>query len=178
MNPKSDIIFERRSIRKYKQGLTIDSKTINFLLDAAMSAPTARNRQPWQFVVISRKELLAELAQVHPYGKMLADASLAILVCGDLRLDEMESYLVQAGSAATQNLLLAAHSVGLGAVWLGVHPRKERTEDIRRLFKLPSEIIPISLISIGYPDEEKPRNQNFRTDRVHYNGWSEGSQLA
>jgi nitroreductase len=83
----------------------------------------------------------------------------------------MESYLVQACSAATQNILLAAHARGLGAVWLGVHPRKERTEDIRDLLGIPGEIIPVSLISIGYPDEEKPRNRNFKQERVHFNGW-------
>ncbi len=178
MNNKSDIIFERRSIRKYKVGHVVDFAAINFLLDAAMCAPTARNRQPWHFVVITRRALLEELAQAHPYGKMLSDAELAVLVCGDTGLDEIESYLVQACSAATQNLLLAAHSIGLGAVWLGVHPRKERTDEIRRLLGIPLDIIPVSLISIGYPDEEKPRNHNFNPERVHFNQWNEGPMLA
>ncbi len=178
MTTKSDIIFERRSIRKYKPGLGVDFATINFLLDAAMSAPTARNRQPWHFLVITRKSLLEELAQAHPYGKMLSEAGLAVLVCGDTSLEDIESYLVQACSAATQNLLLAAHSVGLGAVWLGVHPRKERTDDIRSILGIPKEIIPVSLISIGHPDEEKPRNHNFNPERVHLNRWNEGPMLA
>jgi nitroreductase len=178
MNHKSDIIFQRRSIRKYKQGPAVDNKTIDFLLDAAMSAPTARDKQPWQFVVINSKDLLITLSEAHPYGKMLAEAALAVLVCGDSRLDEMESYLVQACSAATQNLLLAAHSIGLGAVWLGIHPRKERTDDIRKLLNIPNEVIPVSLISIGYPNEEKPRNQNFKQERVHYNKWNDGPMFA
>lgn len=178
MNNKSDIIFERRSIRKYKVGHDVDFATINFLLDAAMCAPTARNKQPWHFMVITRRDLLEELAQTHPYGKMLSDAELAVLICGDTSLDEMESYLVQACSAATQNLLLAVHSIGLGAVWLGVHPRKERMEDIRNLLNIPRYVIPISLISVGHPGEEKPRNHNFNPERVHFNQWGEGPMFA
>jgi nitroreductase len=173
MDSKADIIFTRRSIRLYRPGPAISDELIHFLLDAAMCAPTARNRQPWHFVVITRKDLLEELSQRHPYAKMLASASAAVLVCGDTHLEEEESYLVQACSAATQNLLLAVEAVGLGAVWLGVHPRKERTDAIRELLGVPAFILPVSLISIGYPAEEKPRNANYRQNRVHFNSWTE-----
>ncbi len=175
LNAKADIIFNRRSIRLYKSGPLISDETLHFLLDAAMSAPTARNRQPWHFVVVTRKDLLEELSRRHPYGKMLATAAMAVLICGDPGLESEESYIVQACSAATQNLLLAAEAVGLGAVWLGVHPRRERSEAIRDLLAIPENIIPVSLVSIGYPAEEKPRNANYRQSRVHLNGWTETS---
>jgi nitroreductase len=175
MNAKADIIFNRRSIRLYQAGPAIGDETIHFLLDAAMSAPTARNRQPWHFVVVTRKDLLEELSRRHPYGKMLANAAMAVIVCGDPGLEEEESYLVQACSAATQNLLLAVESASLGAVWLGVHPRRERSESIRDLLAIPENIIPVSLVSIGFPAEEKPRNTNYRQSRVHLNGWAETS---
>ncbi len=175
MNAKADIIFNRRSIRHYQAGPAISDDTIHFLLDAAMSAPTARNRQPWHFVVVTRKDLLEELSRRHPYGKMLASAAMAVIVCGDPGLEEEESYLVQACSAATQNLLLAVEAADLGAVWLGVHPRRERSEAIRELLGIPGNIIPVSLVSIGFPAEEKPRNTNYRQSRVHLNGWTETS---
>ncbi len=168
---KGEILFSRRSIRKYKKEGQINDEQIRYMLNAAMSAPTAMNRQPWQFVVIRNTEKLKELSQVFPYGKMLADAAVGILVCGDSRVDELESNLVQAGSAATQNLLLAAHAIGLGAVWLGVHGREERMKKLKELFKLPLEVVPISMISIGVPDEEKPRNDNYNPERVHNEQW-------
>jgi len=175
MNAKADIIFNRRSIRLYQAGPAISDETIHFLLDAAMSAPTARNRQPWHFVVVNRRDLLEELSRRHPYGKMLASAAMAVLVCGDPGLEDEESFIVQACSAATQNLLLAVESAGLGAVWLGVHPRKERSAAIKDLLGIPESIIPVALVSIGIPAEEKPRNTNFRQSRVHLNGWTETS---
>jgi len=175
MDPKADIIFTRRSIRLYRQGPAISDELIYFLLAAAMSAPTARNRQPWHFVVITCRNLLAELSRRHPYAKMLESAAMAVLICGDTNLEETESFIVQNCSAATQNLLLAVESAGLGAVWLGVHPRKERSEAIKDLLGIPKNIIPVSLVSIGYPAEEKPRNANYRQSRVHYNGWQESN---
>lgn len=172
MNQQAEILFTRRSIRQYKSGAPLNNEQMHFLLDAAMSAPTARNRQPWQFVVVTRKDLLEELSRRHPYGKMLSGATLAVVVCGDPRLETEESYLVQACSAATQNLLLAVEAMGLGGVWLGVHPRKERMEAISDLLGIPRDIVPIALVSIGYPDEKKPRNANYRHDRVHMNSWT------
>lgn len=173
MKARAEILFTRRSIRQYQAGPPLEEGQIHFLLDAAMSAPSARNRQPWQFVVVSRKDLLEELSRRHPYAQMLRGAALAVVVCGESRLDPEESYLVQACSAATQNLLLAVEAAGLGGVWLGVHPRKERMKAIRDLLGIPMEVLPVSLVSIGYPAEKKPRNANFRHDRVHWNGWTE-----
>lgn len=169
--PRGEILFTRRSIRLYKEGNTISDEQLHYLLDAAMCAPSARNRQPWHFVVTRRPGKLQELAQLHPYGKMLTNAALAVLVCGDSQLETTESYIIQACAAATQNLLLAAHAQGLGAVWLGVHPRTERCQAMRDFFQLPEHIIPVALISVGFPDETKPANQNFSPERVHEDKW-------
>ena len=126
-------IFTRRSIRKYKEGIVTQDQ-VNILLKAGMYAPSARNQQPWHFVVIQDKTTLKRLSEVHPYAKMLTEAQLAILVLGDETLELSNDYWVVDCSAATQNILLAAHGIGLGAVWLGLHPREERKNDIQELF--------------------------------------------
>jgi len=163
-------IFTRRSIRKYKDK-KIPVEQVNILIKAAMHAPSARNQQPWHFVVVTERGILNQITQVHPYAKMLVEAQLAILVCGDETLELSQGYWVVDCSAATENILLAAHGIGLGAVWLGLHPREERKQAIRDLFKLPENIQPLSLISIGYPDEVKETPERFKPERIHYNKW-------
>ena len=163
-------ILTRRSIRKYTDK-NITKEQVDTLLKAAMYAPSARNQQPWHFVVVTERDVLNQITQVHPYAKMLAEAQLAILVCGDETLELSQGYWVVDCSAATQNILLAAHGMGLGAVWLGLHPREERKQAIRDLFKLPEKIQPLSLISIGYPDEKKEMPERFKPERIHYNKW-------
>lgn len=163
-------IFTRRSIRKYS-GEPIADEYLEIMLRAAMQAPSARNTQPWHFIVIKDRKLLDKLAMAHPYGKMLREASTAIVVCGDKTLEKMDSYLLQNCSAATQNILLAAHDLGLGAVWLGVHPREKRMKAIGDLLNIPEHILPVSLISIGYPDEESQKADRFLLDRIHMEKW-------
>ncbi len=160
-----ETIRQRRSIRKYT-GQAVSEEHIQLLLEAAMYAPTARNTQAWHYYVIERRELLDQLAEVHPYGKMLKDAPLAILVCADQKLELTGGYHAVNCSAATQNLLLAAHDLGLGAVWLGVYPRDTRMVDIAQLLELPASHIPINLISIGHPAEEKDIPQRFDATKV------------
>ncbi|MDT8393111.1 MAG: nitroreductase family protein [Bacteroidales bacterium] len=163
-------ILGRRSIRKYTNR-PVPQEVVKTMLNAAMHAPTARNIQPWHFVVVDDRATLDQLAEAHPYAKMLKEATLAILVCGDKKLQEMDGYIVQDCSAATQNILLAAHANGLGGVWLGMYPREKRMEDVGRLLNIPEHILPVSLISIGYPDETKETPERYKTDRVHYNGF-------
>ena len=163
-----DTIFARRSIRKYTSE-PVSEETIQTLLEAAMAAPSASNRKPWQFVVVTDRETLDALAEAHPHGKMLADAPLGIAVCGDLT--EMERYWVQDCSAATENLLLAVTALGLGAVWLGVHPRDERVSAVRRILELPEHITPLNVVAIGHPAEEKPARTQFDAERVHWETW-------
>jgi nitroreductase len=134
-----------------------------------MHAPTARNIQPWHFIVVDERAVLDQLSEAHPYAKMLKQAGLAILVCGDRKLQENDGYIVQDCSAATQNILLAAHANGLGSVWLGMYPREERMKDVGKLLGIPGHILPVSLISIGYPNEQKEAPDRYKPDRVHYN---------
>ncbi|MCX7797224.1 MAG: nitroreductase family protein [Melioribacter sp.] len=163
-------ILTRRSIRKF-ENKEIAEELIIKLLEAAMYAPSARNTQPWHFVVINDRKKLDEIPRLHPYADMCYDAPLAIMVCGDLNLEPLEGYIAINCAAATQNLLLAAHDLGLGAVWLGVYPRKERMEKLSKFFGLPSNIIPVSLVAIGYPAENKEKPERFNPERIHYNSW-------
>lgn len=163
-------ILTRRSIRKYSDK-KVTKEQIHELLKAGMYAPSARNQQPWHFIIIDDRQLLSKMMNIHPYAKMLGQAQWAILVCGDEKQELSKGYWVVDCSAATQNILLAAHGSGLGAVWLGLHPREERKNDIRKLFDLPGHIQPLSLISVGYPDEEKEQPERFKTERIHHNQW-------
>lgn len=165
-----DAIFTRRSVRSYTDQ-PVDQKTIELLLKAAMQAPSARNTQPWQFVVITDRNLLAEIPKVHPYAKMIPGAALGILICADETLQPNQFRWCQDLGAATQNLLLAAHGLGLGAVWLGVYGAEDRSQGIRNLLKLPQHIHPYSLISIGACDEKPAPQDRYRPDRVRFNQW-------
>jgi nitroreductase len=161
-------ILARRSIRKYKNDQVSDD-VVKTLLEAAMAAPSASNLKPWHFIVIKNREKLDSLAEAHPYGKMLFEAPLCIAVCGDKSVSE--AYWVQDCSAATENLLLAAVALDLGAVWLGVYPRNERVIFVNRLMNLPENIVPLNLISIGYPAEVKEPRTQFDEARVHLERW-------
>ena len=165
-----EAILTRRSIRRYTSK-KVPSELITEILRAAMSAPSASNEQPWYFVVIDDRKILDEIPRFHPYADMLPEAPLAILVCVDL-IPQREGFVVQDGSAATQNLLLAAHAKGLGAVWLGIYPLGERIEGMRKLTNLPNHIVPLALIALGYPAENIPREDRYQPQRVHVNKWS------
>jgi len=164
-----EAILTRRSIRRYTSKRVPKELTIE-LLRAAMSAPSASNEQPWHFVVIDDRKILDEIPRFHPYSDMLPEAPMAILVCVEL-IPEREGFVVQDGSAATQNLLLAAHAKGLGAVWLGIYPLEERIEGMRKLTHLPNHIAPLALIALGYPDEIIPGEDRYQPQRVHSNKW-------
>ena len=161
-------ILTRRSIRKYTDK-TISDDLIRNLVEAGVHAPSARNIQPWHFIVVTERAMLDKLAIAHPYAKMLKQATLAILVCGDKQLQEAEGYIVQDCSAVTQNILLSAHALGLGAVWLGMFPREERIKAVSKLLEIPGHILPVSLISIGYPDEHKEAPDRYKTEKIHFN---------
>jgi len=163
-------ILTRRSIRQYTDQ-AVPPEVIHQLLAAAMQAPSAGNGQPWLFVVATERRVLDALAGVLPYGKMLLQAPLAVIVCGDLRADPGRRYWVQDCSAATENLLLAAHALGLGAVWLGVYPQDDRVKALRIVLGIPEGVIPLAAISIGYPAETIPPADRYSEQRVHYNGW-------
>lgn len=165
-----EVILTRRSIRKYiSKPITNDQ--VENLLKAAMYAPSARNEQPWHYIVINDRYILDKIIEAHPYANMLKEAALAIIVCADENIEKTEGYWVQDCSAATQNILLAAHAMGLGSVWLGVYPREERILAIKTLFKLPENIQPLSIIAIGHPDEQKAMPERYFKNRIHTNQW-------
>ena len=171
-NRRLGFILERRSIRVYAPG-QVSEEQVQSLLAAAMAAPSAAGMNPWHFVVVRKRETLERMAEALPHGEILAGASLAITVCGDLDRahDNQISYLLQDCAAAIQNLLLAAHIVGLGACWLGVHPRLERVKSIKDILLLPLSVIPVACISLGYPGESKEPHAEFYSDRVHSENW-------
>jgi nitroreductase len=163
-------ILTRRSIRRYK-AKPIAQEVITDLLKAAMSAPSAGNERPWHFIVLTDRSLLDEIPKFHPYSAMLRQASVAILVCGDPSLEKHAGYWVLDCSTAAENLLLAAHAKGLGAVWCGVYPTADRVENMKKLLGLPAPVIPFALIPLGFPDEFKEGEDRFDPSRVHQNGW-------
>ena len=165
-----EALLTRRSIRRYTSE-PVPDELIRKILEAAMSAPSAVNEQPWHFVVIRNHNILDQIPKFHPYSKMLPQAQVAILVCGDMKLDKSGGYWVQDCSAASQNILIAAHASGLGDVWTGIFPREERVTNIRKLLGIPDEVIPLSLIAIGYPEESKPRAKRFNESRIHTDRW-------
>jgi nitroreductase len=172
LNPKLSFIFGRRSIRKY-QPVPVSDEMVTDLLAAGMAAPSACEKDPWRFVVVRNRALLEAIAAVLPNGKMLAHAGVGIVVCGDLSAahgGEL-SYLLQDCSAATANLLLAAHALGLGACWLGVHPRQPRIEALTKLLHVPDRVVPMCCIAVGWPAEELPARTRFDPAHVHDETW-------
>lgn len=164
-------ILTRRSIRKYTDQM-VEEEKVRLLLQAAMAAPSARNLQPWEFIVMTKRAAIDELATFSPYVGMLKEAPLAIVVCGRIDAETgSPGYWVVDCSAAVQNILLAAHALGLGAVWLGVYPRPERQGAIREFLQLPDNVVPHSVISIGYPAEKKEPSHRFKEERVHFEAW-------
>jgi len=165
-----EAILTRRSIRKFTSQL-VSHDLIEKILRAGMQAPSARNKQPWHFIVIQNREMLDKISVVHPYAYMLKEAPLGIVICGDSNIEITIEYIVQDCSAATQNMLLAAHNFGLGAVWLGIYPREPRIKALRKLLSIPENIIPVSMIAVGYPAEKKEPENRFNPERVHYEKW-------
>ncbi|MGO9112768.1 MAG: nitroreductase family protein [Thermoguttaceae bacterium] len=165
-----EAIHTRRSIRKYLIQ-PVPEELIQTLLAAAMQAPSARNQQPWQFVVIDDCAMLAKIPEIMPNAPMAAQAPLAILVCGDLDLETSEGYWVVDCAAAIENMLLAAHALGLGAVWCGVYPRDRRMDGLRYLVGLPKNVVAHSLVVLGYGGEQVSAENRYRPERVRRNHW-------
>jgi len=162
-----DIFYRRRSIRKFKQGVNISDEQMDIILKAAMAAPSANNRQPWYFIVVDDRDKMLEITKHHPYSNMLHTASACIVVVGDTSTD----YWVQDCSAATENMLLAIANIGLGGVWLGIYPRKERVDALREIFNIPEHMTPLCVVAVGVPDEKKERVDRFDPNRIYKNSW-------
>jgi nitroreductase len=165
-------IFGRRSIRVYSPG-EVSPGTVTRLLEAAMAAPSAMTKDPWRFVVVREATKLSAMAEVLPGGKMLVTATLAIVVCGDLdgAFERQSSFMLQDCSAGIQNLLLAAHALGLGGCWVGVHPDEKSIRRVKDLVGAPSSVVPIAVVSLGYPGEDPGPRTRFNSDYVHFEKW-------
>ena len=164
-------IMTRTSIRAY-MNQAISNDTIETLLRAGMAAPTAVNKQPWHFIAITDRAMLDSVAIANPNAGMAKKAPLAIVVCGDLKKaleGPAQAYWVQDCSAATENILLAAHGLGLGAVWTGIYPMKERLDAFNQLLKLPETIVPLCAIVIGHPAEQPEPKDKWLPENVSYN---------
>ena len=174
---KSEIVLknisERKSVRTYTDQ-KVEKEDLEKLLRAAMSAPSAVNAQPWAFIAINDRETLDNLGNLLPYAKMLKQAQAAIIVCGNMEKAlecEGQEYWIQDCSAATQNILLAAEGLGLGAVWTGVYPKKERIEIVQKEIQLPSHIIPLCVIPIGWQTGKEKPKQKYKEENIHWNKW-------
>ena len=166
-------ILARKSVRAFTPK-PVENEKVDLLLKAAMAAPTAVNKQPWAFVVVDDRNVLDQLAAELPYAKMTAQAPLAIVVCGDLSKalnGETDRYWMLDCSAASENLLLAAESMGLGAVWTAVYPESDRMAKVRTVLSLPDYIVPLNLIPVGYPQHQEEAKDKFNTENIHYNKW-------
>ncbi len=169
------VIAARCSVRSYDQSRDVDGATVEALLKAAMSAPTAVNLQPWEFVVVKDKATLEALAKTNRFGGMIAHAPLAVVVCGDTIQEargEPNKWWMLDCSAATENLLLAATAKGLGAVWTAVYPHDERISAVRQVLNIPDRFIPLCIVPIGYPADSsaKPKDK-WKPEKIHNDKW-------
>ena len=179
---KLGFIFGRRSIRVYSPG-EIDESAVTKLLQAAMAAPSAMTKDPWRFVTIRNPQTLSKMAAALPGGKMLATATLAIVVCGDIEaaFERQISYLLQDCSASIENLLLGAHVLGLGACWVGVHPAEDSIRQIRAMLSLPGSVVPVAVIAIGLPGEQLEARTRYERSYIHSEKWgnpADGAQSS
>lgn len=164
-------ILTRTSVRAYSDREVTDGQ-IDTLLMAAMAAPTARDCRPWQFVVIRDREILDSIASGAGTAKMASEAAAGILVCGDMSIalkDREQEFWIQDCSAAAENLLLAAHAMGLGAVWCGIYPMEPRIDFYSKVAGLPEDVVPLCFIPVGYPKAAVTPKEKFNRERIHLN---------
>ncbi|MCK9431812.1 MAG: nitroreductase family protein [Candidatus Omnitrophica bacterium] len=173
VNPTLRTIFERKSVRAYQPG-EVTPEQLMLLVRAGMAAPTAVDRRPWDFIVITDKEVLKKIAAAMPYAKMALEAPAAIVVTGDLNRQfggKDASFWMLDCSAASENILLAAESMGLGAVWTGVFPDPERIRALRKILGIPENVVPLNFIPVGLPSgKDKPKDK-FNPQQIHENHW-------
>lgn len=167
-------IFARKSVRSYTDQ-PVSREQLDTLVRAAMAAPTGKDMRPWKFVVIDDTATMHRLAEQLPYAKMLTEATAAVVVCGDLSVVDGDgkpsTNWPYDCSAATENLLLAAEAMGLGAVWTAAYPYDERVAAVKSALSLPTHIVPLNVIPLGYPKGDPQPKDKYNEDNVHYNGW-------
>lgn len=166
------VIFQRKSVRHFT-GEKVSKEQIDLLLKAGMSAPSAVNMQPWEFIVITKDEILQVLADNLPYAKMLDKAGIAIVVCAipALAHRQLKDYAIIDCSCASQNILLAAEALGLGGVWTAVYPNVDRIDFVRKTLRIPKDVIPLNVLAIGYPTGEDFPKDKYKPEKIHYEVW-------
>lgn len=172
-NKAIDNIMTRVSVREFT-GEKISAEQIDTLLRAAMAAPSAINKQPWAFIVITDEQIISCLGEALPYSRCSNHPACAIIPCGDLSKaieGEMGAFWINDVSAATENLLLAAHAMGLGAVWTGLHPDMKRAALVQEMLGLPEHIVPLCVVPVGIPAENPAVKDKYIPANIHYNGW-------
>lgn len=165
-----EAILTRRSMRKYT-GQPLEQGELKLIIKAGFYAPSAHNKQPWHFVVLKDPDMLEKIANEHQYAKMLPQAGCAIIVCGDKEKEGLPGFLIEDCSAAIENMLLAAHGLGLGAVWCGLHPVTKLTKMISRHLGLPSGIIPVGMVVVGHGAEVRDTPDRYDESKVHFDKW-------
>lgn len=166
-------IFQRKSVRHFT-GRVVGMDTLVLLAKAGMAAPTAMNRQPWDFILVNRASLIDSLQQGLPYARFLNQAGACIIVCGNtnkLKSATSDLFWVMDCSAASQNILLAAESMGLGACWTAAYPDENRVKHVKKIMQLPEGVIPLNVIVTGFPTGEDHPKDKFKTENIHKNGW-------
>ncbi|MBN1319247.1 MAG: nitroreductase family protein [Thermoleophilia bacterium] len=167
-----EAILQRRSIREYTDQ-SVSDEMVTQLLRAAMAAPSAGNQQPWEFIVVKDRAMLAAVAECSHYAGMVREAQVAVVVCADLDREQHKGFWVQDCSAAIENLLVAAEALGLGAVWVGAYPVEDRVAALRATLHLPERVIPMSIVSIGHPAGHPGPAERFDPARIHLERWQE-----
>ncbi len=166
-----EAIFTRRSVRQYTDRPVAD-EAVAKLLAAAMAAPSAGDERPWEFIVVTGRDAREEIMSVHPHSRMLKQAPLAIVVCADTARSKYPvEFWAQDCAAATENILLAAVSLGLGSCWLGVHPLPERVAALRRIFAIPESVVPFAIVAVGHPAVQPARADRYDEKRIHKEKW-------
>lgn len=165
-----EAINTRRSVRKFT-GEVISDDELKIILKAGFQAPSAHNFQPRDYVVVKDKEIIDKIADFHPYAKMLPKAGCGIVVCGDSQKQPQMGFLVADCSAAIQNMLLAAHGLGLGAVWCGIYCDEKLVKNMSEVLKLPEKIIPIGMVVVGKKAVDKEAVDRYDESKVHYDSW-------
>ena len=169
-----ELMAARRSVRRFSDR-AVPREVVDRILAEALTAPSSRNSRSTRFLVVDRHDLIARMAGMRDYGSAFMEgAPLAVVVCADLTRNPGAScdWWVMDASAASENLLLAAHAVGLGAVWTGVYPRSERVKAVRTILGLPESVVPLNVIPIGYPAETPEPKQKWNPGNIRRNGWT------
>jgi nitroreductase len=165
-----EAIKTRRSIRQFHDK-PVSEEHVMTIVEAAMLAPSAGNQQPWHFIIISDRAKLDAIPSFHPYSKMVLQAPVAILICGEPTGKPWPDFWVQDCSAATQNALLAARDLGLGTVWAGVYPAPDRMSGFRNLLAIPEHIVPFALIPVGWPTGAFQSVDRSKPELIHRDTW-------